>query len=264
MGIAFVSPTRALVVGGDDCVCLWDVTTGEQLRFYDDADRSMARRTWLYGLGVSFDGRLFALGCSDYVDRPGQNLGYQGHTVRVWEVESGKMLHRLTGFTDRILSTAFTSDGNRLVALSYDQTLRVWDLPGGRQRACQAIKPHLSQFQTLAALDDHRVVFAAGIHALVWDFERGREVARWTDRNGNLTGVAVSGRHGLTSGGSFGKPKGHLASWALRVWDVASNQESRELRGHTDTVQGLSCTRDGRFALSVSKDRSMRLWDLAK
>jgi WD40 repeat protein len=60
----------------------------------------------------------------------------------------------------------------------------------------------------------------------------------------------------LVSGG------GHVELGAIQVWDVATRQATRQLIGHTATVNALALARDGRTLASGSSDRTCRLWDV--
>jgi WD40 repeat protein len=41
-----------------------------------------------------------------------------------------------------------------------------------------------------------------------------------------------------------------------------NNQNTRLMPGHKDTVLSLDVSRDGRFAVTSSKDRTVRIWDM--
>ena len=48
----------------------------------------------------------------------------------------------------------------------------------------------------------------------------------------------------------------------LKVWNLASGQEERTLRGHSLGVSAVVGTSDGRRAVSVSYDSTLKVWDL--
>ncbi|MFJ9773939.1 WD40 repeat domain-containing serine/threonine protein kinase [Kitasatospora sp. NPDC101157] len=49
----------------------------------------------------------------------------------------------------------------------------------------------------------------------------------------------------------------------LALWDVRAGQRLRALDGHTDLVRSAAMSADGRYAVTASWDRTVRLWDLA-
>jgi hypothetical protein len=48
----------------------------------------------------------------------------------------------------------------------------------------------------------------------------------------------------------------------LRLWDVASGQELRVLKGHRDRVTGVAFLPDSKRAVSASRDGTWKLWDV--
>jgi WD40 repeat protein len=44
---------------------------------------------------------------------------------------------------------------------------------------------------------------------------------------------------------------------------VDTGQELQRFDGHTDVVMGVAVSQDGRFALSGSADRTVRIWRLS-
>ena len=52
--------------------------------------------------------------------------------VKVWDAATGQELRTLTGHTDGVSSVAFTPDGQRLASGSYDDTVKIWEIPEAR------------------------------------------------------------------------------------------------------------------------------------
>ena len=58
-----------------------------------------------------------------------------------------------------------------------------------------------------------------------------------------------------------GRFPAHLIK-TLKLWDLADGRCLRSLEGHTSYVNSVALSPDGRFALSGSDDRTLKLWAL--
>jgi WD40 repeat protein len=126
--VAFSPDGRRIVSGsGDKTIKIWDVETGEELKSFEgrsDTVFSIAfSPDWYSGvvLSVAFspDGRYIVSGAND-------------NTLKVWDVETGKEIHSISGHSASVKSVGFSPDGRRIVSGS-SKTIKVWDAETGEE-----------------------------------------------------------------------------------------------------------------------------------
>lgn len=105
---------RLLLTGSDDRTArLWSLADGRELR------RFLGQQSNVMVAALSPDGKLVATGGSD--DR----------LIRVWDAMTGSQRLALAGHGDAIGALAFSLDGRTLASVSWDDSLRVWELATG-------------------------------------------------------------------------------------------------------------------------------------
>lgn len=198
---------RAAAASGPGVVIL-DVESGSTIR-------DLPHDEFVSALAASPDGLRIATGGA-------------GQRIRVFDVESGKLVSEARGHESGISDLAFSSDGTQVYSSSQDKTVRVRDAASGRQLA---LLPHKSRVWSLAVSPDGRYI---------------------------LTG---------TGGAIYGRPTDldvtRVEDNRLRLWDAATHELVREMPGHTHVVRAIAFSPDGRLAASASFDRSLRVWDVA-
>lgn len=55
------------------------------------------------------------------------------NTIHIWDVATGREIHKLDGHTNRVYSIVFSPDGERIVSASSDHTVRIWDALSGKE-----------------------------------------------------------------------------------------------------------------------------------
>jgi WD40 repeat protein len=55
----------------------------------------------------------------------------EDHTLKVWDLETGRELRTLTGHSAPVSGVSINPDGRRAVSTSFDRTLRLWDYEAG-------------------------------------------------------------------------------------------------------------------------------------
>src|SRR6185295_5512930 len=56
------------------------------------------------------------------------------HTIKLWDVSSGKVSRTLTGHRTKVLTLAWRSDGRTLASGSVDGVVQLWDTATGQSK----------------------------------------------------------------------------------------------------------------------------------
>ena len=192
-------------------------------------------------VALSGDGRLAVSASAD-------------KTLKVWDVETGRVLRTLEGHGGWVNGVALSGDGRRAVSASSDTTLKVWDLETGRE--LHILTGHGGWVNGVALSGDGRLAVSASADKTlkVWDVETGRVLRTLEGHGGRVNGVALSGdgRRAVSASSDH----------TLKVWDVETGRELRTLEGHRDSVYGVALSWDGQRAVSASYDENLKVWDV--
>jgi WD40 repeat protein len=181
--------------------------------------------------------------------------GSDDETVRLWELQTGKELKRLTGHGNEVWSVAYAPDGRRVLSGSDDRTVRLWDIESGKEE--HVFKGHTRgvNFVTFSP-DGLRILSCSDdTTAHVWDARNPfKDLTQFTGHTRAVWSGAFSadGKYVLTGG--FDK--------VVRLWEADTGKEVRTFEGHNAFVQSVAFSPDGKQALSGGDDKTLRLWDV--
>ncbi len=201
---------------------LWDVETGKE------KDLALNDHTGpLFGVAFSPDGKILASCSGD-------------GTVKLWDPESGKVLHDLTGHDKLVRGIAFNPKGDLLASAGADGTVRLWDpitgkevakLPIPGERACS---PVFSADGTMLAAGYNTGATDDKSGAIAWTVADRKEIRRYSDGTvGRVLGVAFSldGKLIAVVGGLINK------SAKAKLYDRETGKEVANLTGPTNWLE---------------------------
>lgn len=276
---------RVASTGQDRTVRIWSASELTDLRLFHGHTGPV------FGIAFDMDGRRLWT-----TSTRGAIFDGDG-TTRAWECPEEDRWPVLAGHTSYIYPVAFSPDGRWIASGSWDHTVRLWDARSGE---CFASLKHPGIVAAMQFGADGRYLYTAGDFIgsyRVWDLDSGREAGRgsWSEsvqgryiaisprgdrialgRNPSTHMVTViDARTHAILGERPGYPLGYssdgkilaITQWDgqdIELLDAETLHEVGRLQGHCGMVNCLKFTSDGRFAVSGSQDRKLRLWDITK
>lgn len=236
-GVASIQMTpdgRFAVSGGDDkTVRFWDLQGGNCLQTLKGHIAGVT------SVAISTDARIAISGGKD-------------NQVIVWDLQAGNLKQMLSQHRETVWSVALTERGDYAVSGSYDYSMRFWNLKSGVGTPFGA---DLCAVRSVAITHDGGTVASSGDDQMVrvWNPQNGECITTITSDSSWRLPLAISKDGSVLIAGNSG---GGITFWNRRTLN------NTLISGHTADIRAVAITPDGRWALSGSDDRTVRLWNL--
>ncbi|MGB3308974.1 MAG: protein kinase [Nodosilinea sp.] len=176
-------------------------------------------------------------------------------TLRVWNWQTGDLLHSIKGHARGVNDVAIDRRGQMLVSCGDDAAVKVWNLGDGTLR--NLLRGHLRDVTAIAIGSSSNLLASASEDGTLklWNLNQGTLHKTMPGSAGMLKTVAWTASDQQLVSGGFDN--------TVRLWDIQTAAVLTVFTGHTNTVNQVAVSPDGRLIASASKDRTVRLWDLA-
>jgi WD40 repeat protein len=187
--------------------------------------------------------------------------GGQDATIRLWDVTTGKEMHKFLGHNGPVYGLVLMPDDNRLVSIAdKDLAVKIWDFETKSLKT--SLAPNSAHINAVAVSPDQRFIVTGGDDGIVrfWDVDRGI-MLRYLEHSQGIYCITISpdGRHMLC--GSKKAPATDTPG-IVTCWDFELGIELRTFEAHKGHVTALAITADSRYILSGGQDGVVHLWDL--
>ncbi|KAI9486792.1 MAG: U5 small nuclear ribonucleoprotein 40 kDa protein [Benjaminiella poitrasii] len=160
----------------------------------------------------------------------------------------------LKGHTNAVMEIHWSRDSSQIFSCSADKTVNIFDTKTGeRVRRWRGHTGIVNSCQTTRRGPELVVSASDDCTVKIWD-ERNKEAVNSFDHDYQMTSVCFSDAGDMIYAAGLDNE--------IKVWDVRKNQIAYTLKGHADTVSGMSLSPDGSYLLTNAMDNTVRLWDI--
>lgn len=187
----------------------------------------------------------------------GQYLASSGfdRKILLWSVYGEcENISMMTGHTGAVMELHFNTDGSNIFTASTDHTLGLWDVSTSQR--IKKFKGHTTFVNSVQGTRRGLATLVSGSDdstIKLWDTRKKQPIA---SMNSNYQVTAVS----------FNDTAEQIFSGGIdndvKVWDIRKKEIIYVMKGHTDTITGMSLSPDGSYLLTNSMDNTLRIWDI--
>ena len=198
--------------------------------------------------------------------------------IFLWDWNNNKMI---SSFDSRhkkatsILNFSYSKDGKLFSTVSYDGEVRLWDTIKYSKEYKEEINPcvtithkicydelHVMKHNKIANMDcksaavlrsdGKQMVVSADNVIVLWNLETGKYFDIEPVHKGEVGAVVYHPSEKYIVFGSGGQ---------IEIWNIVTKTYQGVLKGHDTTVNYLEFSKNGEYLISISEDKTVRLWN---
>lgn len=184
-------------------------------------------------------------------------VGSDSTDIQLFDLRTNTHIKDITGHKGFVYDIAFTNNSAGFYSLSFDRTIRYYDLKTNKSNVVKRLQTPLKTFAL--SPDEKFIVGGSGSmqgQLVYLDLKNLEERVLYEEEGNRIHAVAISPDGTYIA---FGDEKG-----VAHIWDIAENKEVNTLRGHTARINDIEFSRDGNMLATGSYDGSVQLYVMDK
>ena len=172
--------------------------------------------------------------------------------ARIWDAETGELLHILEGHTSFVYLAQYNASGSQILTASRDGTAIIWDAGTG------------VLLHTLQGLDN---IWTAQFNVMGMQIvtATGGKTARiWDAETGELLHI-LEGHTSFVTSAQYNASGSQIVTASddgtAKIWDAETGELLHTLQGHVDFVRSAQFNTSGSQIVTASNDSTARIWD---
>lgn len=276
-----MTPNGKLAVSGsdDNTIRVWDLTIGQCVRVFKGHTNE------INNVNITPDGNLVFSGSCD-------------NTLRIWDIKNDKCFRVLYDPDSYTKSISSSIDGRYVLSVSSDESIKLWDIEKGTSQNIFYIQNGVTKIVNVSDIEESAIVGnwdntlrcwemrsahtptticteyfiekidsswdgiytvlpGPGNRICVLNLKTGEIVKEIVTPSSTITNISASEDISLAAVTEY-------LSKSINVYSLANDQILFTLIGHTDNVNCVCVTGDGRRLVSGADDKTIRIWELDK
>jgi len=164
--------------------------------------------------------------------------GSRDSTIKLWETESGFCTGTFEGHSGWVRSIAVNEDGTYIASASSDQTVKVWDIKSFKEIITFRLHTNVVECVSFSPKSANKIL--------------SRKLRKEEEIDDSLILQEPPGKY-IASGGR---------DKIIYIFDTITGELILKFAGHDNWIRGLLFHPDGKHLISVSDDKTIRVWSL--
>ncbi|MEH2163789.1 MAG: serine/threonine-protein kinase [Nostoc sp.] len=193
--------------------------------------------------------------------------GSDRKNIKLWDLNTQKVLATLSGHSHAVKSVAFSPDGQILATASDDKTIKLWQVETLKE--ISTLLGHSHAVKSVAFSPDGQILASGSWDKTIklWDINTGREICTITGHQLQVNSVAFSPQGQILASASYDR--------TIRLWHIPALESFQTeiqnrpcysllstLSGHAWAVLTVAFSPNGQILATGSDDNTIKLWDV--